>query len=267
MSMKRRGNKDDSKPQKKKKTDCFENDQNFKIEEIFARFPNVSENIFGRLDDKSLVSCRAVSKTWQGYIDSQRIYWIRKILRYNNPQSEFHGEWKIVLDKTPIKTLKKVARYVLQASKSESPINVAGAIGDVELFNSVKEKTGRIEKYRSSDGMTPFHSAAHNNHLNLCKVIIEQLQDKNPGNRQGVTPLHYAVLRGHLTICQLILKSVQDKNPANKKGFTPLHYAARNGHCNVFSLIMDLADDKNPSSSFGWTPLHEAASNGHVNIC
>ena len=63
MSKKRRGNKDDPEPQKKKKMDCFENDQNFEIEEIFARFPNLSGNIFSRLDDRSLVSCREVSKT------------------------------------------------------------------------------------------------------------------------------------------------------------------------------------------------------------
>ena len=90
MSKKRRGNKDDSKPQKMKKTDCFENDQIFPIEEIFARFPNLSECVFGRLDDQSLASSREVSKTWRDFVDSQRIYWIRKILKYANPQSRFH---------------------------------------------------------------------------------------------------------------------------------------------------------------------------------
>ena len=64
-----------------KKTDSFENDQIFPIEEIFAKLPHLSENIFGRLDDRSLVSCREVSKTWQGYVDSQRIYLIRQILK------------------------------------------------------------------------------------------------------------------------------------------------------------------------------------------
>ena len=267
MAKKRQGNKDDSKPQKKKKTDCFENDQNFAIEEIFARFPNLSQGIFDRLDDRSLVSCREVSKTWRGYVDSQRIYWIRKILKYNNPQSKFHSEWKIVLDKTPIESLKKFARYVLLSSKESSPIYVAGVIGDVALFNSVKEKTGLSEKSKGNDGMTPFHIAAYNNHLNLCKVIIEQLQDKNPGNIYGVTPLHYAAMRGHLRICTLIMKSVQDKNPGNKGGGTPLHFAAQFGHYYICYLMMDKLDDKNPRDCNGCTPLHEAASSGHVHIC
>ena len=267
MSKKRRGNKDDSKPQKMKKTDCFENAQIFPIEEMFERLPNLSEDIFGRLDNRSLVSCREVSKTWQGYVDSQRVYWIRQILKCNPPQSKFHGEWKIVLEKTPIETLKKFARFVLQTSKEKSPIFVAGGLGDVELFKSIKEKTGLNEDSKDNFGRTAFHSAAYNNCLNLCQVIIEELQDKNPGDSDGATPLHYAALRGHLEICQLISTSVQDKNPGNIIGYTPLHYAAKNGHYNVCSLIMDLVDNKNPSSCSGWTALHEAASSGHAIIC
>ena len=96
MAKKRRRNKDDSKPQKKKKMeiDCSKN-EHITIEEVFARFPNLSEVIFGRLDDRSLASCREVNKTWKGFVDIQRVYWIRKILRYANPQSKFHGEWKM----------------------------------------------------------------------------------------------------------------------------------------------------------------------------
>ena len=268
MSKKRRGNKDDSKPHKIKKTDCFENDQIFPIEEIFGRLPNLSENIFGRLDNRSLVSCREVSKAWQEYVDSQRVYWIRQISKCNPPQSKFHEEWKIVLEKTPIETLKEFARYVFEYSQETSPIHVAGGLGDVELFKSIKEKTGLNENSEDNRGMTAFNLAASNNHLNLCQVIIEQLQNKNPGDSLHLTtPLHYAALRGHFKICKLIMKSVQDKNPRSIVGYTPLHYAAENGHYDICSLILDLVDDKNPGSCSGWTPVHEAASSGHVDIC
>ena len=265
MSKKRRGNKDDSKPQKMKKTDCFENDQIFPIEEIFGRFPNLSEDIFGRLDNRSLVSCREVSKTWQGYVDSQRVYWIRQILKRNPPQSKFHGEWKIVLEKTPIETLKKSARFVLQTSQESSPIYVAGGIGNVELFKSIKEKTGLNENSEDDRGRTVFHSAAYNNHLNLCQVIIEQLQDKNPGNNWGLTPLHYAAFEGHLEICQLIMKSVQDKNPGTEEGVTPLHLAAKEGQLDVCKFLCSNLQDKNPKCN-GKTPMDLAYSNKHWKI-
>ena len=38
--------------------------------------------IYFRLDDRSLASCRRVSKAWKECVDFQRIYWIRKILKY-----------------------------------------------------------------------------------------------------------------------------------------------------------------------------------------
>ena len=140
LNSKRRGNNyerltnnDDSKPQEKKKTEIVrsENDQ-ITIEEIFARFPDLSECIFIRLDDRSLASCREVNKTWKGFVDIQRIYWIRKILRYANPQSKFHGEWKMILDKTPIEFLKRFAAFVWKNPEIEScPLYVAGALGDI----------------------------------------------------------------------------------------------------------------------------------------
>ena len=103
MATKRRENNADSKPQNKKKTeiDRSENDQ-ITIEEIFTRFPDLSECIFIRLDDRSLASCREVNKTWKGFVDIQRIYWIRKIMKYaTNPLRWYWWayrwkQWKIV---------------------------------------------------------------------------------------------------------------------------------------------------------------------------
>ena len=126
------------------------------------------KGIFGRLDDQSLASCREVSKTWRDFVDSQRVYWIRKILKYANPQSKFHEEWKMVLDKKPIKTLKEFGRFVwLQPQNESSPLYVAGALGDIELYNSIKEKTGLKGDSKNNRGSTAFHMAAYNNCINL----------------------------------------------------------------------------------------------------
>ena len=46
----------------------------------------------------------------------------------------------------------------------------------------------------------------------------------------GDTLLHWAAKKGHLSLCKLIIKNVQDKNPKGKNGQTPLHVAALNGH-------------------------------------
>ena len=57
------------------------------------------------------------------------------------------------------------------------------------------------------------------------------MADQNPANEDGTTPLHDAAIEGHLDIVRLILANVEDKNPADSEsGETPLHFAARVGH-------------------------------------
>ena len=281
LNSKWRGNNDDSKPQEKKKIDCSENDQ-ITIEEIFARFPNLSECIFTRLDDRSLASCREVNKTWKGFVDIQRVYWIRKILRYANLRNKFHREWKMILDRTPIQFLKQFAAFVWLKPETEScPLYVAGAVGDIELFNGIKEKTGLNENSKNNLGCTPFHVAAANNRLSLCEAIIEKLQDKNPRDNFGATPLHYAAFHGHLNICQFFyeniigtglqssraLKKLDGMNPENNICYTPLHVAAKYGHVEVCKFFCLILKEKNPKNSKGVTPLHVAAEHGQLDVC
>ena len=49
------------------------------MEDFFERFPHIIEKIFETLDDKSLTTCREVSKTWQKFIDERNLSWIRII--------------------------------------------------------------------------------------------------------------------------------------------------------------------------------------------
>ena len=39
------------------------------------RFQHITEQIFAKVDKKSLGSCREVSKLWQSYTDDQNILW------------------------------------------------------------------------------------------------------------------------------------------------------------------------------------------------
>ena len=65
--------------------------------------------------------------------------------------------------------------------------------------------------------------------------------DENPGNKWNTTPLHQAVNKGHLEICRLFLMELKDKNPRdgiNRERLTPFHYAARRGHLSVVKLFI-----------------------------
>ena len=60
-----------------------------------------------------------------------------------------------------------------------------------------------------------------------CQALNEQLKDV------WNTPLHIAARSGNLSICKLIMDNVTDKNPENKFGLRPLHNAAALGHFEV----------------------------------
>ena len=74
---------------------------------------------------------------------------------------------------------------------------------------------------------------------------------------------------GSLELCKLILDNVQDKNPVSKYGSTPLFEAAVSGNVAAFKLFLELSEDKNPIKSIGmpWTILHFAFRSNQIEIC
>ena len=44
--------------------------------DFHPRFQHITENIFKRLDKRSLANCREVGKTWKNVIDSKNLSWI-----------------------------------------------------------------------------------------------------------------------------------------------------------------------------------------------
>ena len=80
-------------------------------------------------------------------------------------------------------------------------------------------------------------------------MILSSIDEKNPTDMMGGTPLHEAADNGHLEIVKLIMGHVKNKNPAMKYyGTTPLHYAAEKGHLEICRLIIQNVENKNPKS-------------------
>ena len=53
----------------------------------------------------------------------------------------------------------------------------------------------------------------------------------------GATPLHMAAFKGYFEICKLILENVDDKNPSRNDGTTPLYMAAQFGHYKISAFF------------------------------
>ena len=45
----------------------------------------------------------------------------------------------------------------------------------------------------------------------LCKILVENVEDKSPTDIDGWTPLHYAANKGHEGICKYLVKIMDDK--------------------------------------------------------
>ena len=85
-------------------------------------------------------------------------------------------------------------------------------------------------------------------------MMMENLEDKNPKDKNGDSALHYAVKMGHLDACKAIFELIEEKNPSNLAGNTPLHLAAKNGHLKICKYLVKNGVDKNRTNQLGQNP-------------
>ena len=73
-----------------------------------------------------------------------------------------------------------------------------------------------------------------------CRYIVKNLPlDRLTGNTEKCTPLHTAAKFGHVDICRILLENADDKNPPDINGVTPLHVAAKEGHLEVCKILLE----------------------------
>ena len=250
---------------------------------VLRRFPDVAQDIFKQLDDKSLVNCMEVSKIWHNFLNNDSLFWRRRILKYDKCQTEFKEAWKLVTTQVPIGKLREVASTIEKFCKSEynhtyldfdgqfSPLNIGAAVGNISMYKYVVEKIGIVDPEDMNPSTTvskktPIHFAAENGHLEIVNYIAQYIKEVNPANKIGSTPLHYAAENGHMVVFKYIAEHLENKNPAANGGWTPLHYAANFGHMEIVKYIAEHLENNNPANYNGGTPLHNAAENGHLEI-
>ena len=120
------------------------------------------------------------------------------------------------------------------------------------------------------EGKIPLQVAASNGKTELCRLIMENVVDKNPQRFQnepffGTTPLHWAAHKGHFSVCELIVQNVDNKNPYDTLMRTPLYMAARQGHLSICRLLYKNAH--NIDANELCVMLEEAVQGGHYDVC
>lgn len=271
------------------------------MEDLCKRFPHLSENILNQVNDQSLNNCKEISSELLQCLERGRFFWIRMIKKYQKDLKDFPKFWKPVVDKTPIEIVKQVAIAVsrffqlphLYSDLSEldlrgrrcrwSVFAICANYGDMALLHYVIDQI-KLKNIRKTERVNALFLAAFQGHLEVYKLVMKNLKDKNPGNTSilnntGITPLHYAAQNGHFSVCELITANTADKNPVTRYvnnryqyghnyGSTPLHFAAQNGHLEICKLLINNIVEKNPADhKEGYTPYHLAAEYGHTSIC
>ena len=234
------------------------------MEEAFLRFPHLSENIFDLLDNKSLVDCKEVSKSWYFYLDTQKFLQIRII---KNVEETIERIQKIDFKGWAYRPWTDIDSKSIMVNSKNGQFDLAHR----KIMEKIKEC------YKCDTRKSAFRNAAVFGHFNVVKYVMDSAEDKNPADWVGDTPLHEAASQGHLAIVKYIMDNIRDKSPKNCYGKTPLHYAAT--HLNwladaaapirkyeVFKYIFENVDEKNPADLEGITPLHLSAKHPTTNF-
>ena len=220
------------------------------MEEQFARFPHISEKIFGQLNNQNLAMCRKISKSWCKYLDNQKfmnIQIIKQSIRSIDCKDDFM--WLIDETKKPwreffkrasaesIQYFAKVNRKVLpDLSKSElQPFLMCGectsALSAYQNYQSILEPLDwawDMYQFESdSDSEKPDSAEKYENiYADYAKPDRDRYLSCNLGC--GATPLHLIAMTGHLETFKETYDKANDKNPnATEKGRTFLHFAIR----------------------------------------
>jgi hypothetical protein len=148
------------------------------IDVMIARFPHVAADIFKELDNKTLTTCRNVSRPCCDYLDDEKFLYVRILQRYKASRSMeiAYPLWNKVLKNTPVELVKEISVCTQQffkddASRSNfqwSPLQIVAEQGNLELCKYIFEKTKYI-KLRNGSKWTPLHIAARKGHEEICK--------------------------------------------------------------------------------------------------
>ena len=117
-------------------------------------------------------------------------------------------------------------------------------------------------------GYTSLHRAAQNGSYELFKFLSDKGADISLKTKNGVSCLHIAAFNEHLTLCKtLINKHNFDVHISSIGGFTALHSSAQIGNYELVKFFAAKGGDIFLKTKSGMNCLHIAACNGHLNLC
>ena len=245
------------------------------MEDFLERFPSLGVKILVKLNSASLLEFKEASrKTWN-FVNQEDPRYLQMIQWYCNGCS-LELISSIVQQAGSAITIIRILKETFN-NFPNNPLHFAAERGHLAVYRLIMEnmvdknpfvstisgtmnweytKRGRIFIF-GPRGATPLHLAAKNGHFQVCKLIIDNVVDKNPEDHDNKwTPFHLAASNGHLPVCQLLFDNIWDKNPRDNEDWTPVHSAVQNGHLSVSKLLLSTSN-----ASFRYSFLRDIFGN------
>ena len=161
------------------------------MEVFIQKMSHVADQIFKQLDNRSLVNCKEVSRSWQKYIEKKNFSWIR------------------------IVTIPKVK--IGNHSIKHAALHIAAKTGQLKIFEIILENQGDINHMDKQ--LTPLHLVCANGHFKLVQFLLQRVHklgvdlDVKFGDLDGgMTAFQMACKNGHSKIAEMLGLKLVDLN-------------------------------------------------------
>jgi len=136
--------------------------------------------------------------------------------------------------------------------------------GNLEELKELIQKYPDFLYVKDRDDYTPLHRAAYNNHVHVCKYLLQIGADPEARTEDGWTVLHCAACWANYEIVGVLLSNGVDVNARSKGNLTPLHLAINSSEdqnkqlLTVKYLLEAPGVDMGAQTNAGDTPLNLA---------
>ncbi|XP_035826279.1 transient receptor potential cation channel subfamily A member 1 homolog [Aplysia californica] len=160
----------------------------------------------------------------------------------------------------------------------QTPLHFAAMRGNEVACRDLLYFRDRVKiGYEDKQGITPLHSAAIHNHLEIARMLLEAGADLMCRDKELSTPLHHAASEGNMDLVQVLFEAGARTKEAwvtlsemvsatDIESSTALHVAVDNGHYEVAKVLLEKRAEVNKPRKHFMYPLHLAAQSGDIRI-
>ena len=144
-----------------------------------------------------------------------------------------------------------------------TPLVYATMKGSVDCVSVLlKETHEETESNGQRGNLSPLSLASQSGHSDVVLLLLRNGAQSLP-NTNGEYPVHLAAREGHVEICRLLRNEVGWDTPDKYHEWTPLFHAARHGHESCVQVFLEAGCRVDVMDEMGRFAVHYAAWYGH----